>query len=81
MQCNGRGLASSFSPPKWWDVWQGMARKELAIRPTTDVIFEMEFLAKAADGTGCPRCAGSVMDSYVFLGKLKRSIDELPATI
>ena len=58
-----------------------MARKELAIGPTTEVIFEMEFLAKEGDGTGCPRCAGSVMDSYVFLGKLKRSIDELPATI
>jgi hypothetical protein len=81
MQCNGHGLASSFAPPKWWKVWEGMARKELAARPTTDVIFGMEFLAQAADATGCPRCAGSVMDSYVFLGELKRSIDALPATI
>lgn len=81
MQCNGHGIASSFAPPKWWKVWEAMARKELEMRPTADVIFGMGFLAKAADGSGCPRCAGSVLDSYVFLGDLKRRIDELPATI
>lgn len=81
MQCNGQGVASSFAPPKWWTVWEGMARKELTARPITDVIFGMEFLARAADGTGCPRCAGSILDSHIFLGELKRSIDELPATI
>jgi hypothetical protein len=81
LQCNGHGIASSFAPPKWWSVWEGMARKELSARPTTDVIFEMKFLASAADGAGCPRCAGSVLDSYVFLGELKKKIDELPATI
>ena len=58
-----------------------MARQELSARPTTDVIFEMRFLARAADSTGCPRCAGSVLDSYVFLEELKRKIDELPAMI
>jgi len=81
MQCNGHGIASSFAPPKWWVVWEAMARKELSARPTTDVIFGMKFLASAADGTGCPRCAGSVLDSYIFLGELKKRIDELPATI
>lgn len=81
MQCNGHGLASSFAPPKWWKVWEGMARKELGMRPTGAVVFGMGFLAKAADGSGCPRCAGSVLDSYVFLGDLKKRIDELPATI
>jgi len=81
MQCNGHGQVSTFSPPKWWKAWEGMARKELSSRPTTDVIFGMEFLAKAADSTGCPRCAGSMLDSYVFLAELKRRIDELPATI
>jgi hypothetical protein len=81
LQCNGHGIASSFAPPKWWVVWEGMARKELSARPTTAVIFEMKFLARAADETGCPRCAGSVLDSYVFLGELKKRIDELPATI
>jgi len=80
MQCNGQTIRT-FSPPKWWNVWEAMARKELATRPTTDVIFEMAFLAKAADSTGCPRCAGSVLDSYVFLGGLKKKIDGLPATI
>lgn len=81
MQCNGHGPISTFSPPKWWKVWEGMARQELSARPTTDVIFEMRFLARAADSTGCPRCAGSVLDSYVFLEELKRKIDELPAMI
>jgi len=81
MQCNGHGPIRTFSPPKWWKVWEEMARKRLAIRPTTDTIFEMAFLAEAADLTGCPRCAGSILDSYVFLGELKRRIDELPATI
>ncbi|KAF7968017.1 hypothetical protein HWV62_11691 [Athelia sp. TMB] len=81
MQCNGHGLASSFAAPKWWKVWEEMAKKELAIRPTSDVIFSMGFLAKAVDGSGCGRCAGSVLASFGFLGDLKQRIDELPATI
>ena len=81
MQCNGNGSVRTFTPPKWWNVWEAMARKELAAKPTTDVIFEMAFLAKAADSTGCQRCSGSVLDSHVFLGELKRKIDALPATI
>lgn len=81
IQCNGNGSIRTFSPPKWWHVWEAMAREELAARPTTDVIFEMAFLAKAADSTRCTRCAGSVLDSHVFLGELKRKIDALPTTI
>lgn len=81
MQCNGHGYASSFAPPKWWKVWEDMARKELGLRPTADVIFTMGFLAQAIDLSGCPRCAGSLLGSYIFLGDLKKSIDELPATI
>jgi hypothetical protein len=81
MQCNGNGAIRTFSPPKWWNVWERMAKAELAAKPTSDVIFSMAFLAGAADITGCPRCAGSVLDSYVFLGDLKKKIDELPATI
>ncbi|KZP05173.1 hypothetical protein FIBSPDRAFT_1054243 [Athelia psychrophila] len=81
MQCNGHGHASSFAPPKWWKVWEEMARKELGMRPTADVIFSMAFLAKVCDLSGCPRCAGSMLASYIFLGELKKSIDELPATI
>lgn len=81
MQCNGHGIASSFAPPKWWNAWKGLAEAELAERPTSDVIFGMSFLAKAAAMTGCPRCAGSILHSHIFLQDLKRKIDELPATI
>lgn len=81
MQCNGHGIASSFAPPKWWNSWKDLAASELAERPTSDVIFGMSFLAKAATMTGCPRCAGSILHSHVFLQDLKRKIDELPATI
>lgn len=81
MQCNGHTPASQFAPPKWWNIWKNMAKIELSARPTSDVIFTMGFLAKAAGGTGCPRCAGSVLDSHMFLGELKRQIDELPKTI
>ena len=81
MQCNGHGIASSFAPPKWWNTWKDLAKTELSERPTSDVIFSMGFLAKAAAMTGCPRCAGSILHSHVFLQDLKRKIDELPATI
>lgn len=50
-------------------------------RPTTDVIFGMEFLAQTVRETGCARCAGSVLDNWKFLEELKAQIDELPKTI
>jgi hypothetical protein len=80
MQCNGSSF-SVYATPKWWSEFEKNARKELSVRPTTEVIFGMEFLAQAAIASGCQRCAGSVLDSWKFLGELKRSIDELPATI
>ncbi|CCM02328.1 uncharacterized protein FIBRA_04420 [Fibroporia radiculosa] len=79
MQCNGSSY-NSFSAPKWWDDFQRRAREELAVRPTTDVVFSMTFLARSAQA-GCTRCAGSILDSYHFLEDLKRKIDELPSTI
>lgn len=80
MQCNGSSF-SVYSTPKWWFDFEKRAREELSVRPTTDVIFEMEFLAQAAIAAECPRCAGSILDSWRFLQDLKKSIDELPATI
>ncbi|RDB20048.1 hypothetical protein Hypma_012998 [Hypsizygus marmoreus] len=80
MQCNGSTF-SVYATPKWWYEFERRAREELSVRPTTDVIFGMEFLAQVAIAAGCPRCAGSVLDSWKFLEDLKRRIDELPATI
>jgi hypothetical protein len=80
MQCNGSSH-TVFAAPKWWHEFEKKAREELAVRPTTDVIFEMGFLSRIASAVGCPRCPGSVLDSHLFLEDLKRSIDDLPATI
>lgn len=80
MQCNG----SSFSlhgTPKWWAEFEKSARAELSVRPTTDVVFGMEFLAQAAMTSGCQRCPGSILDSWRSLQLLKQAIDDLPATI
>ena len=57
-----------------------MAQDELKMRPTTDVIFSMPFLAQVASA-GCERCAGSILNSHAFLEDLRKKIDDLPATI
>jgi len=80
MQCNGSSYSIHIAP-KWWAEFERRAREELSVRPTTDVIFSMEFLAQVVIASGCQRCAGSVLDSWRFLEDLKRSIDALPATI
>jgi hypothetical protein len=79
-QCNGSTFGV-YSPPRWWYEFERRAKEELAARPTTDVIFQMGFLARAACAAGCPRCSGSILDSYKFLEELKKKIDELPSTI
>ena len=80
LQCSGP-YYGAFVPPKWWKEFDRMAREELEARPTTDVIFSMKFLAQAAEGSGCARCAGSILDAHQFLSDLKRRIDDLPSTI
>jgi len=80
MQCNGSTLAASMQP-KWWPEYEKRAREELAVRPIGDVIFGMEFFAKTVRATGCQRCAGSILDAHEFFEGLRRSIDNLPATI
>jgi hypothetical protein len=80
MQCNGSSYGV-FAPPKWWLEFERRAQEELRVRPTTDVIFEIGFLARVANAVGCPRCPGSILDSYVFLEGLKKQIDELPSTV
>ncbi|KAF8806175.1 hypothetical protein BYT27DRAFT_7224490 [Phlegmacium glaucopus] len=80
MQCNGNVYTFDGSP-KWWFEFEKAAKAELAVRPTTDVIFGMDFLFRAARAADCPRCPESVLDSWKFLRDLKGSIDALPATI
>jgi len=80
MQCNGSQY-SFHGSPKWWYEYEKRALEELAQRPTTDVIFELEFLFQAASATDCPRCPESVLDSWRFLKDLKQRIDDLPSTV
>ncbi|KNZ78636.1 hypothetical protein J132_11077 [Termitomyces sp. J132] len=80
MQCNGSTF-SVYTIPKWWYQYERMAKEELSVRPTSDVIFGIGFLAKAAMASECQRCAGSILDSWKFLQGLKKAIDDLPSTI
>ncbi|KIJ69901.1 hypothetical protein HYDPIDRAFT_23059 [Hydnomerulius pinastri MD-312] len=80
IQCSGP-YYGAFVPPKWWKEWEKVAKAELAIRPTTDTIFSMPLLARAALASGCLRCAGSILDAHEFFSGLKKQIDELPSTI
>ena len=78
-QCNGIHYGA-LSPPRWWTDFVRRASEELRIRPTSDVIFSMPFLAGSAD-TGCAKCALSILESHAFLERLKKRIDEIPSTI
>ncbi|GJE87388.1 BTB/POZ domain-containing protein [Phanerochaete sordida] len=79
VMCNGTHYGA-FYPPRWWKDYEARARKELAARPTSDVVFGMGFLAESARA-GCERCAGSILDAHWFFEKLRKSIDELPDTV
>jgi len=79
LQCNSSGHGS-FGYPKWWHEFEAKAKMELAIRPTTDIIFNINFLAQASVA-GCPRCPASLLESAGFLTELKQKIDALPSTI
>lgn len=80
MQCSGP-FYGAFVPPKWWKEFEKLAKEELSVRPTTDVIFSVPFLARVAQESGCIRCAGSILDAHAFFVDLKRQIDDLPSTI
>ncbi|KAI0076031.1 hypothetical protein K474DRAFT_1315071 [Panus rudis PR-1116 ss-1] len=79
MMCNGTHYGYLL-PPKWWDDFQTRATRELRLRPTTDVIFSLPFLAQSAKA-GCERCAGSILEAHWFLEDLKAKIDALPCMI
>lgn len=79
-QCNscGHGL---YGSPKWWNEFANKAKAELAVRPTTEGIFDnMEFLRSTCT-SGCPRCPMSLLEAGPLLMDLKKQIDDLPATI
>jgi BTB/POZ domain len=80
MQCNG-SQHNAVAPPKWWAEFVVRAEEELRYRPTTDVIFTLNFLMQSAHASGCPRCSGSILESFIFLEALKAKIDALPSTI
>lgn len=81
MQCNGAQRFNAIAPPRWWAEFATRAGEELRSRPTTDVIFSLKFLMHSAHASGCARCAGSILESYLFLDALKAKIDALPSTI
>jgi len=80
IQCSGP-FYGAFVPPKWWKEFEKLAKEELSVRPTTDVIFSLPFLSRVAQESGCIRCAGSILDAHAFLMDLKKQIDDLPSTI
>lgn len=79
MMCNGTHYGQ-FSPPRWWKDFEQRARKELSLRPTTETVFSMPFLAESARA-GCERCAVSIFEAQWFLKQLRQTIDDLPSTI
>ncbi|KDQ28256.1 hypothetical protein PLEOSDRAFT_1077175 [Pleurotus ostreatus PC15] len=78
--CTG-GVHAMFRSPRWWKEFESRAKERLAIAPTTDGIFEMEFLAECANAAECQRCFESLCSAWPFLQEMKARIDALPATI
>ncbi|KAK0499525.1 hypothetical protein EDD18DRAFT_1151519 [Armillaria luteobubalina] len=70
-------------PARWWTAFIQEANKELAERPSTDVIFLPEFLQNSVSSVinQCSACPKTALSSYADLLALKRRIDELPFTV
>ncbi|KAK0447752.1 hypothetical protein EV421DRAFT_159198 [Armillaria borealis] len=69
------------SPAVWWTKFIEVANKELAERPSTEVIFRPDFLQKCASSSSCENCPNSALYHYADLLTLKKFIDELPFTV
>jgi hypothetical protein len=61
-------------------VGEAGCKEELTRRPLTDVIFSLKFLSECAN-SGCRQCGASVLDSWIFLDKLKEEMNALPDMI
>ncbi|THV06231.1 hypothetical protein K435DRAFT_744054 [Dendrothele bispora CBS 962.96] len=79
-QCNGVGHCI-YNAPKWWYEFLKRAKGELTARPTSSVIFSVQFLAEAVTATGCMRCPGNMLESMKYLESMKRQIDALPCEL
>lgn len=76
--CSGKEEYGKIA--RWWHEFERRAKEELTRRPLTDIIFSMRFLSECANA-GCERCGTSILDSYVFMEKLKAEMDALPDTV
>ncbi|PPR04654.1 hypothetical protein CVT24_011872 [Panaeolus cyanescens] len=76
MQCNS-SVSSANEPPMWWKAFAAMAKEEMDIRPTTDVVFGTKFLFKAVEKSGCPGCSESILHHWEVLMNIKQQIDQL----
>ena len=79
VQCSSSHYGHLF-PPRWWVDFEQRAKEELAVRPTSDVVFTLGFMLPSAH-SGCQRCPESILESHEFLDRLKKRIDDLPSTI
>ena len=80
MHCNGSAF-TMHAPPKWWWEWTASVKKEMMKRPTTDKIFQVDWVFDSAKKAGCHGCVESVVHSWKWLLGLKESIDALPMAI
>ncbi|KAG7447703.1 uncharacterized protein BT62DRAFT_789336 [Guyanagaster necrorhizus] len=76
--CSGHNC----NPARWWTAFVEAANKELSERPSTDIIFQPEFLLRCLPPQNyCSLCAYSALRSYPDFLILKKKIDELPFTV
>jgi len=80
IQCNS-SLYTCHGQPRWYYRWERDAKAELALRPTSETIFSMEFISKAVKKADCTRCSDSIFQCWPWLIEMKKKIDELPQTV
>ncbi|KAL0578931.1 hypothetical protein V5O48_003079 [Marasmius crinis-equi] len=79
-QCNCYG-AARYNAPKWWYEWSKRAKEELTLRPSSGVIFRLEFIFQAAAATKCAGCPSNMLECLSHLEKIRHGIDDLPCSL